>query len=400
MVGVVRALAGSPRIKGALAAVAVFGLMLTGQGLASSPAGVLKVRFGGDQQATRVVVELDRSAKGRLLGDDPSKLVLALNGVGSGEMSGRGHGLVRTWATDAAAGGARLKLDLSRPAAVKRRFLLPPGEGVEVYRYVIDLEATGAKPAAEPARGKEDRAAPMKAVAERPARAKRVIVIDAGHGGSDPGASGQANQEKAITLAAARALKARLEKTGRYQVVMTRNSDAYVGLESRVAIARRADADLFISLHADAGADASLRGASVYTLSEKGADRAARKFAGDNWIRDGEGSRDPAVTRILLDLTQRATSNRSAVFAKVLLEHISERTTLLRRSHRDAGFAVLLAPDVPAVLLEMGFVTNPDDERLLSDAKKRERLMASVAEAVDAYFKDAGVRYASLTGGL
>ena len=393
MVGRVKAVLGSPRVRGALVAVAVFGLMLTGQGLASPGSDVVKVRFGGDQKATRVVVELQRSATGKVVGDNPQEVVLALKGVGAEAMSGRGQGLVRAWTADQAGGGARVRLDLSRPATVKRRFLLPPADGVKVYRYVVDLEATGAPPAA---RG---RGAPEMIQATRPRRDKRVVVIDAGHGGNDPGASGAANREKTLTLLAARSLKEKLERTGRYRVVMTRNADAYVGLETRVAIARRADADLFISLHADAGADAALRGASVYTLSERGAQRAARKFAGDNWIRDGEGSRDPAVTRILLDLTQRATTNRSAVFARLLLENIDESTELLRRSHRDAGFAVLLAPDVPAVLLEMGFLTNPQDERLLADPRKRARLMADVAEAVDAYFAD-GVGYASAGGGL
>lgn len=393
MVGGLKALAGSSRVRGALVAVVVFGLMLAGQGLAGSAPGVVKVRFGGDQRTTRVVVELDRSASGKLIGDDPSKVILALNGVGAQSMSGQGQGLVREWSA-AGAGAARVRLNLSRPAVVKRRFLLPPGDGVRVYRYVVDLEATGQAPVAAPApRGK-----PVE-ISARERGGRRVIVIDAGHGGHDPGAHGANNTEKTLTLAAAKALKAKLERSGRYTVVMTRSSDTYVGLDQRVAIARRADADLFISLHADAGTDASLRGASVYTLSERGAERAARRFAGENWIRDGSIDRDPAVTRILLDLTQRATTNRSAVFAKVLLDHLQEATPLLNRSHRDAGFAVLLAPDVPAVLLEMGFVTNSLDERTLADAGRRDRLMSGVARAVDAYFTD-GQRYASLTGGL
>lgn len=382
----------SGRVRGALVAVAVFGLMLTGQGLAGAAPGVVKVRFGGDQQSTRVVIELDRSATGKIDKDDPSSLVVALNGVGSQTMSGNGHGLVRQWSSTGA-GTARVTLDLSRPAVVTRRFLLPPADGVKVYRYVVDLEATGQAPVARPSRGK-----PTEIVA-RERRGRRVIVVDAGHGGSDPGAHGLHHQEKVLTLAAARALKSRLERSGRYTVVLTRGSDTYVDLDQRVAIARRADADLFISLHADAGSDAELRGASVYTLSERGAARAARRFAGENWVGDGSISRDPAVTRILLDLTQRATTNRSAVFAKVLLDSISGTTPLLNRSHRDAGFAVLLAPDVPAVLLEMGFITNATDERTLADPRRRERLMAGVADAVDAYFQEGG-RYASLTGGL
>ena len=393
MVGGIKAIAGSGRVQGALVAVCVFALMLAGQGLAWSSPGVVKVRFGGDQRTTRVVIELDRSATGRVVGDDPSKVVLALNGVGAETMSGRGQGLVRDWSAGGA-GSAKVKLTLNRPVTVKRRFLLPPGDGVPVYRYVMDLEATGQTlpEAARPS-------APVMQSAPRDRNSRRVIVIDAGHGGHDPGARGAANHEKALTLAAARALKVRLERTGRYTVVLTRADDSYVGLDRRVAIARQADADLFISLHADAGSDPNLRGASVYTLSERGAERAARRFASENWVRDGATGRDPVVTRILLDLTQRATTNRSAAFAKVLLDSISDNTVLLNRSHRDAGFAVLLAPDVPAVLLEMGFITNPQDERALADPRKRERLMQGVAEGVDAYF-DQGARYAAVAGGM
>jgi N-acetylmuramoyl-L-alanine amidase len=391
MVGGLTALMASRRVRGGLVAVAVFGLMLAGQTLAWTSPGVVKVRFGGDTRATRVVIELDRSATGKVIGDDPAKVVLALNGVGSESMSGRGQGLVRDWSSGGA-GQARVRLTVNRPVTVKRRFLLPPGDGEKVYRYVIDLEAAGGALPAAPAAARSGRTA-------REGHGRRVVVVDAGHGGNDPGAQGADSHEKVLTLAAARALKARLERTGRYRVVLTRSDDTYVGLERRVAIARQADADLFISLHADSVADSSLRGASVYTLSERGAERAARRFAGENWVHDGSLGRDPAVTRILLDLTQRATTNRSAVFAKVLLDNIADDTLLLNRSHRDAGFAVLLAPDVPAVLLEMGFITNPQDERALSDPKQRARLVGGIAEAVDAYFSEPG-RYAGLTGGL
>jgi len=170
--------------------------------------------------------------------------------------------------------------------------------------------------------------------------------------------------------------------------VMTRESDTYVPLETRVQIARRADADLFISLHSDSGPDASVRGASVYTLSDKGSDRATHGvMASNDWfIHVDMPGRDRSVNQILLDLTQRATRNRSAAFAEDLLAHIGDSTELLRRSHRDAGFVVLLAPDVPAVLLEMGFITNGEDEALLADSGRRDRLMGEVADSIDAYF--------------
>lgn len=367
--------------------------------------GVLKVRAGGDASAARVVLELDRSASGKLAPGGERSVVLSLPGVGvAGEHAGKSSGLLRGWRVREGAGGARLELDLSEPARVKRRFLLPPGDGVKVYRYVVDLEASprsalprvvasAANPGGERTTVSRSRTSPR--------GDKRVIVIDAGHGGKDPGAIGASRAREAdVTLAAAKALKSRLEKRGRYKVVLTREADVYLGLDQRVRIARRADADLFISLHADAGSPASLRGASVYTLSEKGSERAARQTTrSENWVKDlGLGGSDLTVNRILLDLTQRATRNRSARFATTLLENIGDRTPLLRRSHRDASFQVLLAPDVPAVLLEMGFMTNREDERLLTDVKRRGRLMDGVAEAIDEYFKTADTRYASVTG--
>ncbi len=158
-------------------------------------------------------------------------------------------------------------------------------------------------------------------------------------------------------------------------------------LETRVQIARRAGADLFISLHADAGADPSTRGTSVYTLSEQASGRAARFVSKDDWFMNASLHRgDEGVRDILFDLTQRATKNRSANFAEVLLERADDHMPLLRRSHRDAGFVVLLAPDVPAVLLEMGFMTNVDDEALLMDTGRRTRFMNAVGDAIDEYF--------------
>lgn len=346
---------------------------------------VLGLRFGADGDRTRVVIDLERSASGRVVEDGSTgRLILSLSGVAPGQgVRGDGAGLVRAYRVAASGGSSNVELDLARGSAIERRFLLPPGDGVGHYRYVIDLKATGA------ATTRSARAA-SRPTAPRPAQ-KPLIVIDAGHGGRDPGASGARTQEKAVTLAAARQLKAELERTGRYRVRLTRDDDAYVDLYRRVSIARQADADLFISLHADAGADPALRGASVYTLSEQGAGRAVREFTrGDNWHRDLHlPGRDPSVDRILLDMTQRATQNRSAQFARVLLTHLEEAEhPLLRRSHRDAGLAVLLAPDVPAVLLEMGFITNPDDEGVLTDERACRRMMRAVAQGIDRYFEE------------
>jgi N-acetylmuramoyl-L-alanine amidase len=168
--------------------------------------------------------------------------------------------------------------------------------------------------------------------------------------------------------------------------VMTRDSDVYIPLEQRVKIARGANADLFISLHADSGGDPKVRGATVYTLSTHGVDRTAKSVFGGGFINVQLPGRDLSVKQILLDLTQRHTLNRSGAFAETLLEHVSNRTELLRRSHRDAGYMVLLAPDVPAVLMEMGFISNPEDEAALNSREKRARLMDAVGDAIESYF--------------
>ncbi len=381
--------------------VALAGLTLSGFGVAAvaqgaTAPGLLKVRLGGDQLETRVVVDLDRSVVGKLVSDGADgTVVVSLPRIDApADLRGGGQGLVRRWHVERTGGSARLNLELSRDAEVRRRFLLPPGDGVKAYRYVIDLKARpGAGPSLTPTTVSTT-ARPRAAVITRAPERKgpRVVVIDAGHGGKDPGAIGSRTHEKDITLAAARALKARLEKSGRYRVVLTRTGDAYVPLDGRVKIARAADADLFISLHADSGPTADVRGASVYTLSEKGERRVASVLGKDDWLMPASLGADRTVSDILLDLTQRATRNRSAAFAEMLLENISDETELLRRSHRDANLAILLAPDVPAVLLEMGFINNPEDERALTDPRRRARLMDSVADAIDDWFaRDAKV---------
>jgi N-acetylmuramoyl-L-alanine amidase len=385
------------------------GLLLTGLGAgamaeASGPAsGILKVRLGGDAAETRLVIDLDRSVSGKLVSDGAldRKIVVALPKVDMRtEMKGAGQGVVRRWTLEPKSGGARLNIELSQDAEVARRFLLPPGDGVANYRYVIDLRPTGGsagrRPDVRDARGLGPAASvPVEVAARRgpeaPIRANRnngrkVIVIDAGHGGHDPGALGRNAQEKDVTLAAAKALKARLEKSGRYTVILTRDKDVYVELEGRVAIARRADADLFISLHADAGPE-DISGASVYTLSEKGEGRVGKVMNRDDWLMNASlTGGDKGVGQILLDLTQRSTKNRSAAFAELLVSEITDVTPLLRRSHRDANLVVLLAPDVPAVLLEMGFITSAKDEGQLTSPAARSRLVGSVADAIDRWF--------------
>ncbi|HEV2363571.1 MAG TPA: N-acetylmuramoyl-L-alanine amidase [Caulobacteraceae bacterium] len=359
--------------------------------------GLEGVRFGGDAHQTRMVLDLEQGASAKVPEGDAEGRTLVLDFralKGEGRLEGPGSGLVRRWTLEAVRGGARLSLDLAAQGRIRRRFLLPPADGVDHYRYVIDVEASDAvAPAAE---------APVTAAFQdplAPSRAwhvRKVVVIDAGHGGQDPGAQGAEAVEKNVTLAAAKVLAARLEDEGRYKVVLTRDSDVFVPLSERVQIARKSGADLFISLHADSGENPQTHGATVYTLSDQGTTRVSQVLSGHEWFsRAAARSADPAVGKILLDLSQRSTRNESAEFADVLLSRIADRNVdLLPRSHRDANYFVLLAPDVPAVLLEMGFITNPEDEARLTDPRARRRMMDAVADAIDAYF-DGEMRLAS-----
>ncbi|MBL95327.1 MAG: N-acetylmuramoyl-L-alanine amidase [Magnetovibrio sp.] len=222
---------------------------------------------------------------------------------------------------------------------------------------------------------------------------KRKIVIDPGHGGVDPGAIGRAGTyEKYITLGFGRELVRALRKSGRYEAVLTRDRDKYIPLRKRVAIAREARADLFISLHADSIKNKNIRGVSVYTLSETASDKEAAELAAKENKADLIFGKDfnnenPEVTNILIDLAQRETMNRSARFANLLILELRKSTEILRRTHRFAGFRVLKAPDVPSILLELGFLSNRRDEVNLRSKKYRRKISAAIITSIDNYFE-------------
>ena len=387
----------------------------------ASGATVVGVRFGGDASATRIVIDLDGPAAPILVSGGDRVNVDIRSTLAEGIEGGRGRGLVKTWSVEAGPRGERLRFDLAPDAKVARRFMIPPSEGASGYRYVLDLapaiaeaqipvvhpvtsvayqppQPVRAEPgfdslpdieSAIPAQPAPRQAKPVAVSHIRVDHRLKVVVVDAGHGGHDSGALGPDNAEKDLTLAAAQALKSRLERTGLYRVILTRDSDVFIPLETRVKIARDGGADLFISLHADsAGGDATTHGASVYTLSDSGGGRVHYVLGRNEWFSKVANRADAGTSQILLDLTQRSTRNRSAAFAELLLDRLAGRVDLLPRGHRDAGYFVLLAPDVPAALLEMGFITNPEDEHRLADPAMRARMMDAVAEAIDAYFAE------------
>jgi N-acetylmuramoyl-L-alanine amidase len=230
------------------------------------------------------------------------------------------------------------------------------------------------------------------AATRRPPRKMPLIVLDPGHGGVDPGCIGPSGiYEKDIVLSTARALAHALEASGRYRVQLTRSDDEYVPLTERVARARADNGELFLSIHADALPDAHLRGASVFTLSEQASDREAAALAARENKVDLVAGIDlsrhaPEVSNILFDLARRQTNNLSIRLARDLVSELSRRVQVLHNSHRAAGFVVLKAPDIPSALVEIGCLSNHQEEQLLQQPAYQRKLAAGLLQSVNDYF--------------
>jgi N-acetylmuramoyl-L-alanine amidase len=222
---------------------------------------------------------------------------------------------------------------------------------------------------------------------------QHVVVLDPGHGGQDPGAIGvTGTREKFIALATAQAAAHRLEATGRYRVLMTRDTDEYIPLTERVEKAQKVGAELFMSVHADASRNHHIHGASVYTLSEKASDAEAAELAtrenrADKVAGVDLSGHEPIVSEILYDLARRQTNNMSQRFAQALVSELGRHVTLMDNTHRSAGFVVLKAPDIPSALVELGCLSNAYEERELRDTKYQQKLADSLARSVNDYFE-------------
>ncbi len=377
-------------------------------------ADVTQVRIVGDGAPTRITIWTDvaETADG-LLTEGPGErkvvLLLAQNGYSA---AGEGAGGIEAWSLEP----GRLEFRLDRPMAVTRMLRLPPTGKERAYRVILDLDTISAARYTISARRDaktlakletrfaEARSDALKQLAGARAPVgrgpggsrKHVVVIDAGHGGKDPGAMAlKGGKEKDITLKAALALRDVLEKDGRYEVRLTRETDIYVEHEDRVTMARKWGAELFISLHADAAGSSSVSGASVYTISARGETRIDREASRNDWkiaIEDGTPER---LNGLLEDLVKRETKTRSAEFAELLLPQLAKAGPVLRNTHRNAGFYVLLAPDVPAVLLELGFLTNEADAKRLQSETGRKAAIAAIASAINSYFDQQDLRLAS-----
>lgn len=424
-----------------VACLLLAGLTLPVRPLDAAESVATDVRIGFDGARTRFVLDLSKAVNVRLfMLDGPYRVVLDMPEVGwrlPAKPLPAQTGLFRTMRYGLyQAGQSRMVLETTHPVAVQSAFFLADGNS-GVSRFVLDLvssdhstfvaglgraipvSATGAgyKAASLPIVGQPvlpepgaiappppDPVPVTAVVSAQPAMLpaprkpqvastgrKRVIVIDPGHGGADPGTIGSSGvYEKHITIAMARQIKQTLEQSGRYKVVLTRERDIFVALRDRVSRARKAGADLFISIHADSIKNKKISGSSVYTLSENASDKEAAMLAEkENKVDLIAGidlsGESQEVTNILIDLAQRESMNESAKFANVLVQELKRTSKVLRNTHRFAGFAVLKAPDVPSVLVELGFLSNPKDERNLRSKAYRQKIATAILSGIDYY---------------
>ncbi|MCZ6844669.1 MAG: N-acetylmuramoyl-L-alanine amidase [Alphaproteobacteria bacterium] len=389
----------------ALAAVfvALLSAVLGPNPAAAAGPEVKDLRIGIRENETRFVIDLNQKVEPRIFGlPDPYRIVIDLPevdftlpaerlGAQGGLVERLRYGLFRP-------GTSRLVLDLRSAAKVAKTFVLPP-DGAKPWRLVIDIVPTdraGFMAAMRPTPPVTGRTAtPSPPLRTEPVRrAVPVVAIDPGHGGVDPGAIGKSGvYEKDIVLAFAKEIKRQLEAGGRVKAVLTRNRDIFLPLRDRVQAARRANADLFLSLHVNSHKIASIHGFSAYTLSDKASDAEADALAAKENKADVIGGLNLStysddVQNILIDFAQAKTNELSVRFARdIMVREVSQIARMVKRPWRSAGFAVLKAPDVPSVLIEMGYVTNRQEERQLRDSKYRRALSGAIARSIVQYLE-------------
>ena len=373
----------------------VFALCL---GAFQAAAEVRDVRIVGNGAPTRITIWTDTAQDPRayMVEQEAGRsVVLPLHGTAS-PRAGTGTGGVPNWSLI----GSELRFDLDRPLMVTRVLTLPPTGTATDHRVIIDLDTVSEARFSSVARrdtrqlgralaalSEAGQRREVAAVSPSPRNEKYIVVVDAGHGGKDPGASAvTGGKEKDITLKAALELKRLLEADSRYEVRLTRETDTFIELEDRVTLARSWGANLFISLHADAAGRDTVAGASVYTISARGESRIDKEASKNDWQIPLEDGTSQSITGILKDLVKRETKTHSAEFAELLLPELQQAGPVLRDTHKNAGFYVLLAPDVPAVLLELGFLTNRDDANRLQSRSGREKSMRAVKRGIDRFF--------------
>ena len=377
-------------------------------------------RLAGDAKQTRFVLDLDKPIQFRAFAlADPYRVVLDLPqvsfklGAGTG-VAGRGlvkafrYGLVMP-------GGSRIVFDLTGPAKIAKSYVLEAANG-QPPRLVLEFEevdrtafvqllAPENRPELRPAIADANAGAANAGVAQpdasivtastQPPDKRPVIVIDPGHGGVDNGtqAGGGDIMEKNLVLGFGLALRDKIEKSGKYRVVMTRTDDTFIPLNERVKIARNESASLFVSIHADAlpRGEGDAQGATIYTLADKASDAEAERLADAENKSDAIGGVNLAdepteVADILIDLVQRETRTFSNRFARTLMGEMKNTVRMHKHPLKSAGFRVLKAPDVPSVLVELGYVSNKGDLEHLVSENWRNKTVGSMAQAIDAFF--------------
>lgn len=376
---------------------------------------IKNMRLGNQADGARVVLDMDKSVNYRVfLLNDPKRVVVDLDDaeIKSLQTKFSNQVVAQTRVGRMSNNDKRIVMELSRPATVKKAFILP-AQGGQNWRLVIDLVmATNAQFADKignkyaltnntnfsPSEEKQSSgwfgfdSSKEKTVAKT--NRKRIIVLDPGHGGKDPGAIGAYGKtyEKNITLAMGKELKQVLQNKG-YIVYLTRDRDIFIPLRQRTKIAQKYKADLFMSLHADSAQNRNATGLSVYTLSDTASDKEAAALAERENKADIIGGIDlggntKEVNDILISLSQTDTRNKSSKYATYLVQEMTRSVKVLKNTHRFAGFAVLKAPDIPSILLEMGYLSNRTEEANLKTQSYRKKLAEAAARAIDKYFKD------------
>lgn len=369
--------------------------------LYAAPPQVTAARFGGDDNKTRFVLEINGSPAFRTFSlANPNRIVIDLDEVSwkIGPGGGAGQGLINNYRYGLyTPGTSRIVLDLKSPVKIANSFVIKGKSGTP-DRLVFDFEKVTqvsfasniSKPAAR-AQVVNSTRSPVTSSSS----GKKVIVLDPGHGGHDPGNLGGVKingiSEKNVTISASRNIKKILEASGRYKVIMTRDRDIFLKLRERSLVAHRHNADLFISIHADAFRSPSVRGATIYTLTDKASDReaallAARENKADVIAGVDLGDETDIVQNILIDLVKQETMNLSNRFAGELSTELKKAITVRKRSLRSAGFAVLTGIDVPSVLIEMGYLTNSTDAKLLMQKETHDKIGRAILNAADKYF--------------
>ena len=380
----------------------------------------MDARLAGDDKQTRFVLDLDKSVPFRAFTlADPYRVVVDIPQVNfqlAAGIGSDGRGLVKAFRYGLVMpGGSRIVFDLTGPARISNSYVLDPGNGQparlvlefsQVDRATFDQSLQSAsQPQLRPAIADAVNTASSAAATQNgqnnndskpaetpPADRRPVIVIDPGHGGIDNGTQANGQSEKSLVLAFGLALRDRIEKSGKYRVVMTRSDDTFIPLDERVKIARDHSAALFVSIHADSlpRKEGDAQGATIYTLSDKASDAEAARLAETENKADAIGGvnlkEEPTeVADILIDLAQRETRTFSNRFAHLLANDMKSTTRMYKHPLKSAGFRVLKAPDVPSVLVELGYVSNKSDLDHLISENWRSRNVEAMTQAIDEF---------------